>query len=303
MSFGTHSYVPDPRNADILINLNGKLKPRAEATVSVLDAGFMMGDGVWEGLRVHHGKIAFWPEHSARLAEGLSALRMDLGISMDELKERIDSTLKANEMVDDVHIRLMVTRGLKSTPYQDPRVAVGGPTIVIIPEYKKPDPKTAINTSRLFTVHVRRGRPDVQDAGLNSHSKLNCITACIQAIEAGADEGLMLDPQGFVSTCNSTHFFIVRNGEVWTSTGDYCLGGITRSKVVEICKANDIPVFEKNFRLMQCYSADEAFTTGTFAGLAPVGEIDGRTISTGKRGPLTERLQGLYLKLIADTCG
>lgn len=302
MSFGTHSYIPDPRNADILINLNGELKPRAEATVSVLDSGFMMGDGVWEGLRVHHGKIAFWAEHKARLAEGLSALYMDLGITMDELKERIDETLKANNMVDDVHIRLMVTRGLKSTPYQDPRVAVGGPTIVIIPEYKKPDPKTAVNTSRLFTVHVRRGRPDVQDAGLNSHSKLNCITACIQAIQAGADEGLMLDPQGFVSTCNSTHFFIVRNGEVWTSTGDYCLGGITRSKVVELCKANDIPVFEKNFRLMQCYSADEAFTTGTFAGLAPVGEIDGRTIGTGKRGPLTERLQGLYLEHIAATC-
>lgn len=302
MSFGTHSYIPDPRNADILINLNGKLKPRAVATVSVLDAGFMMGDGVWEGLRVHHGKVAFWPEHKARLAEGLSALRMDLGISMDALKKRIDESLKANNMVDDVHIRLMVTRGLKSTPYQDPRVSVGDPTIVIIPEYKKPDPQTAINTSRLFTVHVRRGRPDVQDAGLNSHSKLNCITACIQAIEAGADEGLMLDPQGFVSTCNSTHFFIVRNGEVWTSTGDYCLGGITREKVVELCKANDMPVFEKNFRLMQCYSADEAFTTGTFAGLAPVGKIDGRVIGTGKRGPLTERLQGLYIKLIADTC-
>lgn len=302
MSFGTHSYIPDPRNADILINLNGELKPRAEATVSVLDAGFMMGDGVWEGLRVHHGKVAFWSEHKARLAEGLSALHMDLGISMDELRSRIDETLKANEMINDVHIRLMVTRGLKSTPYQDPRVAVGGPTIVIIPEYKKPDPRTAVNTSRLFTVHVRRGRPDVQDAGLNSHSKLNCITACIQAIEAGADEGLMLDPQGFVSTCNSTHFFIVRDGEVWTSTGDYCLGGITRMKVIELCKANDIPVFEKNFRLMQCYSADEAFTTGTFAGLAPVGSIDGRIIGTGERGPLTERLQGLYLKMIADTC-
>jgi len=303
MSFGTHSYVPDPRNADILINVNGELKSRAEASVSVFDSGFMLGDGVWEGLRVHHGKIAFWPEHKARLAEGCSALHMDLGISMEELKDRIDATLKANEMVDDVHIRLMVTRGVRSTPYQDPRVVVGAATIIIIAEYKKPDPKTAVNTSRLFTVHVRRGRPDVQDAGLNSHSKLNCITACIQAIEAGADEGLMLDPQGFVSTCNSTHFFIVRNGEVWTSTGDYCLGGITRSKVIELCKNNDIPFFQKNFRLMQCYSADEAFTTGTFAGLAPVGEIDGRKIGSGKRGPLTERLQNLYLKHISETCG
>lgn len=300
MSFGTHAYVPDPRNQDVLINLNGELVPRSQAMVSVFDAGFMMGDGVWEGLRVHHGKVAFWDEHAARLRTGLMALDMDLGISFEELKSRIDETLKANDMTDDVHIRLMVTRGLKATPYQDPRVAIGPATIVIAAEYKKADPKTAERASRLFTVHVRRGRADVQDPGLNSHSKINCITACIQAIKAGADEGLMLDPQGFVSTCNSTHFFIVRNGEVWTSTGDYCLGGITRSKVVELCKANDIPVYEKNFRLMDCYSADESFTTGTFAGLAPVGEIDGRTIGTGQRGPVTKRLQDLYLALIAS---
>lgn len=299
MSFGTHSYVPDPRNKDVLINLNGELVPRSAAMVSVFDAGFMMGDGVWEGLRVHHGKVAFWPEHAARLKTGLMALDMDLGISFETLHARILETIKANNMTDDVHIRLMVTRGLKSTPYQDPRVAIGPPTIVIAAEYKKADPKTAENASRLFTVHVRRGRADVQDPGLNSHSKINCITACIQAIKAGADEGLMLDPQGFVSTCNSTHFFIVRNGEVWTSTGDYCLGGITRSKVIELCKANDIPVFQKNFRLMDCYSADESFTTGTFAGLAPVGEIDGRKIGSGERGPVTKRLQGLYLALIA----
>ncbi len=301
MSFGTHSYVPDPRNKDVLINLNGELVPRSQAMVSVFDAGFMMGDGVWEGLRIHHGKIAFWDEHAARLKTGLMALDMDLGISFNELKSRVMDTIKANNMTDGVHIRLMVTRGLKSTPYQDPRVAIGPPTIVIAAEFKKSDPKTAERASRLFTVHVRRGRADVQDPGLNSHSKINCITACIQAIKAGADEGLMLDPQGFVSTCNSTHFFIVRGGEVWTSTGDYCLGGITRSKVIELCKANGIPVFEKNFRLMDCYSADESFTTGTFAGLAPVGEIDGRTIGTGKRGPLTKRLQDLYLDLIAST--
>lgn len=300
MSFGTHAYVPDPRNETVLINLNGNIVPRSQAMVSVFDSGFMMGDGVWEGLRVHHGKIAFWPEHAKRLDTGLKALDMDLGISFDALKARIDETLTANKMTDGVHIRLMVTRGLKSTPYQDPRVALGGPTIVIAPEYKTADPKTAVNASRLFTVHVRRGRPDVQDPGLNSHSKINCITACIQAIHAGADEALMLDPQGFVATCNSTHFFIVRNGEVWTSSGDYCLGGITRLKVIEICKANGIPVFEKNFRLMDCYSADESFTTGTFAGLAPVGEIDGRMIGNGKRGPMVERLQGLYLKLISE---
>ncbi len=298
MAFGTHSYIPDPRNADILINIDGELIVRDQAKVSVFDAGFMMGDGVWEGLRVHQGQIAFWADHAKRLRAGLMALDITLPISMEALKARIEATLTANEMRDDVHIRLMVTRGLKSTPYQDPRVAIGDPTIVIIPEYKKPDPKTAKTPISLYTVSVRRGRPDVQDPGLNSHSKINCITACIQAIKAGADEGLMLDPQGFVSTCNSTHFFIVCDGEVWTSSGDYCLGGITRSKVIALCKANDIPVFEKNFSLMHCYSADEAFTTGTFAGLAPVGQIDGRQIGTGQRGPMVKKLQGLYLDLI-----
>jgi len=301
MSFGTHSYVPDPRNKDVLININGELLPRDKAVVSVFDAGFMMGDGVWEGLRVHNGRLAFWKEHAARLKTGLMALDMDLGISFEALHERIMETLAANKMTNDVHIRLMVTRGLKSTPYQDPRVAIGPPTIVIVAEYKKADPKTAENASRLYTVHVRRGRADVQDPGLNSHSKINCITACIQAIKAGADEGLMLDPQGFVATCNSTHFFIVRGGEVWTSTGDYCLGGITRGKVIKLCRANNIPVFEKNFRLMDCYSADESFTTGTFAGLAPVGEIDGRMIGNGQRGPITKQLQDLYLEMIKNS--
>ena len=300
MSYGTHAYLPDPRNENVKFNVSGKLVHRDKAMVNVFDAGFMMGDGVWEGLRVHHGKIVFWPEHQKRLETGLKALDITLDISMDELKARIHETLDANKMLDGVHIRLMVTRGLKATPYQDPRVAIGAPTIVIAPEYKTANPETAVKPSRLYTVAVRRGRADVQDPGLNSHSKINCITACIQAIKAGADEGLMLDPQGFVATCNSTHFFIVRDGQVWTSTGDYCLGGITRMKVIELCQANDIPVFQKNFRLMDCYSADEAFTTGTFAGLAPVGEIDGRMIGDGKRGPMVERLQGLYLDLIAS---
>lgn len=298
MSFGTHAYVPDPRNGSVLFNVNGDLVPRDKAVVNVFDSGFMLGDGIWEGLRVHAGTIAFLEDHLDRLWEGAAALAIDLGLSKAELKNRLQDTLAANDMQDDVHIRLMVTRGLRSTPYQDPRVVVGGATIVIAPEFKKPAPETAKRPQKLYTVSVRRGRADVQDPGLNSHSKINCVTACIQAIEAGADEGLMLDPQGFVATCNSTHFFIVRKGEVWTSSGDYCLGGITRGKIIEICKANNIPVFEKNFPLAKCYGADEAFTTGTFAGLAPVGMIDGRIIGTGVRGPMVERLQGLYLDLI-----
>ena len=298
MSYGSHAYIADPRNGSVLFNVNGALVARDKAVVNVFDSGFMLGDGVWEGLRVHQGRIAFLGDHLDRLWEGAAALDLDIGISQDDMRARLYETLAANEMQEDVHIRLMVTRGLRSTPYQDPRVVVSDATIVIAPEFKKADPKTAEKPLSLYTVSVRRGRADVQDPGLNSHSKINCITACIQAIKAGADEGLMLDPQGFVATCNSTHFFIVRKGEVWTSSGDYCLGGITRGKIIDLCRANDIPVFEKNFPLAKCYGAEEAFTTGTFAGLAPVGQIDGRVIGSGQRGAMVERLQGLYLELI-----
>lgn len=299
MAKGTHDFTADPRNANILISVNGVMTPRAEAVVSVFDSGFMLGDGMWEGLRVHKGKIAFLDAHLDRLFEGSKAIAMDIGITRDALVERLYETISSNGMADQegVHIRLMVTRGIRSTPYQDPRVVISPATIVIIPEYKEALPSTVENGIRLFTVHVRRGDPAVQDQKLNSHSKLNCITACIQATQAGADEALMLDPQGFVATCNSTHFFIVRKGEVWTSSGDYCLGGITRANVIRICRENDIPVFEKNFSLTDVYGADEAFVTGTFAGVVPATEVDGR-ILTGGRGPMVERLQGLYKALI-----
>lgn len=304
MSYGSHAYVADSRNDDVYFNVNGELVRRKDAVVNVFDSGFMLGDGVWEGLRVHNGRIAFLDDHLDRLWEGAAALDIKIGLSQAELTERIYKTLAENGMKEDVHIRLMLTRGLRSTPYQDPRVVISEPTLVIAPEFKKADPKTAERALSLYTVSVRRGRADVQDPALNSHSKINCITACIQAIKAGADEGLMLDPQGFVATCNSTHFFIVRKGEVWTSSGDYCLGGITRAKIIDICRANDIPVFQKNFSLTKCYSADEAFTTGTFAGLAPVGTIDGRQIGDGTRGPMVKRLQKLYLELVqSDTSG
>ena len=299
MAQGTHDFKADPRNEAILINVNGALVPRAQASVSVFDSGFMLGDGVWEGLRQHRSKIAFLDAHLDRLYEGAKAIAMDIGLSREELIERIDATIDGNAMRDSegVHIRLMVTRGIRSTPYQDPRVVISPATIVIIPEYKAPLPSTIEAGIRLFTVHVRRGDPAVQDQKLNSHSKLNCITACIQATQAGADEALMLDPHGFVATCNSTHFFIVRKGEVWTSSGDYCLGGITRSNVIQVCREAGIPVFEKNFSLTDVYGADEAFVTGTFAGVVPVTDIDGRAISAA-RGPMVERLQGLYRDLM-----
>ena len=299
MGKGTHEFAQDPRNDSILINVNGVMTPRAEATISVFDSGFMLGDGVWEGLRVLRGKIAFLEAHMDRLYEGAKAIAMDIGLTRDELTARLDETVDSNGMRDaeGVHIRLMVTRGIRSTPYQDPRVVISPATIVIIPEYKAALPAVIENGIRLFTVHVRRGDPAVQDQKLNSHSKLNCITACIQATQAGADEALMLDPHGFVATCNSTHFFIVRKGEVWTSSGDYCLGGITRSNVIQLCREEGIPVFQKNFSLTDVYGADEAFVTGTFAGVVPVTEVDGRDLTDG-RGPMVERLQQLYKALM-----
>ncbi len=304
MTHATHAYQPDPRNAHILIDVNGERFPRDEAKVSVFDSGFVLGDGVWEGLRVHPGPggkgvIAFLDRHLTRLYDGAKTLDFDMDVSKETLTQRLYDCLDANDAHDGVHIRLMVSRGVKATPYQDPRATITPPTIVIIPEFKTPRPETARAGASLFTVHVRRGYPDVQDQKLNSHSKLNCILGCIQAAKAGADEALMLDPHGFVATCNSTHFFIVQNGELWTSTGDFCLGGITRGLILDLARANGIAAREKNFSLHDVYGADEAFVTGTFAGVTPVREVDGRRISGG-RGPMVERLQTLYKTCIAN---
>ena len=293
MTSGTHDYVTDSRNRNILISINGEIFSREDAKVSVFDSGFMLGDGVWEGIRYHRGKLLFLKAHMNRLYEGAKAIDMDIGLSPLEMGDRIRVVLEANKMETDVHIRLMVTRGLKSTPYQHPKVTITPPTVVIIPEYKVAIEGKGI---RLATVHVRRGAPDVQDPRLNSHSKLNCIQACIQADKMGADEALMLDPHGFIATCNSTHFFIVRKDQVWTSSGKYCLSGITRANVLMLCGENRIESFEKDFSLIDVYGADEAFVTGTFAGLIPVTEIDGRMISDTK-GPVTTRLQKLYKAL------
>jgi branched-chain amino acid aminotransferase len=294
---GVHEYEDDPRNEDVLIHVNGELKRRADAVVSVFDSGFVLGDGVWEGLRVHGGHPVFLDQHLDRLDEGARAIALDIGRSRAELRRAVYDTLAANGMTDGVHVRLMVTRGVKRTPYQDPRVTIGPATLVIIPEYKEPTPGVVDTGIRLFTVHVRRPYPDVVDPKLNSHSKLNDITACIQAYTAGADEALMLDPHGFVATCNSTHFFIVRRGELWTSSGAYCLGGITRGVVLSLAREAGIPAYERDFSLTDVYGADEAFVTGTFAGLVPVREVDGRTIGAGER-PVMERLRALYREAV-----
>lgn len=291
----------DPANASLLIHLNGELIPRERAVVSVFDAGFVLGDGVWEGIRVYNRRAAFLDAHLDRLFEGAAALDLDPGIDRAEFIRRIQQTIDVNELKAGAHLRLMLTRGEKSIPFQHPSLSAGDATVVIVPQYMRENPELLERGLKLATVHVRRGRPDVQDPKLNSHSKLNCVTACIAADKAGADEALMLDPQGFVATCNSTHFFIVRGGEVWTSTGDYCLGGITRATVLRLCRDNGIEAREKNFTLTEVYGADEAFTTGTLGGLVPVSEVDGRPIPTP--GPATGRLRELYRELIREECG
>ena len=296
---GVHDYSADPRNEDVLISINGELVHRDKATVSVFDSGFILGDGVWEGIRVKDGGVAFLPDHLKRLYAGAKTLDMEMNVSPEDMTQRLFDCLKANDMTDGVHIRLMVTRGIKKTPYQGPRFTITPPTVVIIAEYKSPFPGIVERGQKLFTAHVRRTGPAEQDQKLNSHSKLNCILACIQAEKAGADEALMLDPAGFVATCNSTHFFIIRDGEVWTSPPEYCLGGITRGNIIKICREAGIPVFEKRFSLHDVYSSDEAFLTGTFAGVSPVREVDGRTI-TQLNGPISQQIAELYKSYVSQ---
>jgi len=291
----THQAEEDARNEAILIWVNGALKPKAEALVSVYDSGFMLGDGVWEGLRLYNGRWAFLDEHLDRLFEAARAIDLDIGRTKDDLAAALEETREANSMVSDAHARLMVTRGVKTRPFQHPSLSRQGPTLVIIMEHSRPAIPRPV---RLATVPHMRGLPMTQDPKLNSHSKLNCILACIAAEKAGADEALMLDVHGFVNTTNACNFFIVRKGEVWTSTGDYCMNGITRRKVIELCRANAIPVFERNFSLVDCYGADEAFLSGTFGAQTPVGMIDGRLIGTGETGPVTARIRKLYKHLV-----
>lgn len=291
----THQAEEDARNASLLFWLNGRIVPRAEAVVSIYDSGFMLGDGVWEGVRLYDGRWTFLDDHMERLFEAANAIDLEIGLTPAQVKQAIFDLQAANGMTTDAHARLMVTRGVKTRPFQHPKLSQQGPTIAIIMEHSRPKIPRPIT---LATVPHLRGLPMTQDPKLNSHSKLNCILACIAAQKAGADEALMLDLHGFVNTTNACNFFIVKKGEVWTSTGDYCMNGITRRKVIEVCRANGIPVFERNFSLVDTYSADEAFLTGTFGAQTPVGVIDGRQIGNGQMGPMTERLRGLYKALV-----
>ena len=291
----THQAEDDARNEAILIYVNGQIVPKAQAMVSVYDSGFMLGDGVWEGIRLYNGTWSFLDEHLDRLFEAAKAVDIDIGLTRAQLAQAIQDTQAANGMTSDAHARLMVTRGVKTRPFQHPKLSQRGPTVVIIMEHSRPKLPRPI---RLATGPHMRGLPMTQDPKLNSHSKLNCILACIAAEKAGADEALMLDVHGFVNTTNACNFFIVRKGQVWTSTGDYCMNGITRQKVIDLCRANAIPVFERNFSLVETYSADEAFLTGTFGAQTPVSTIDGRVIGTGELGPITQKIRALYKDLV-----
>ncbi len=298
MNHGTHNAVDDPRNAAILIYVNGELLPRNEAKISVFDSGYLVGDGIWEAVRLHKGVLVFLGLHLDRLRKAAATVGMDLKMTREELRSEIYKTLDANGMSDGVHVRFMFTRGIKKTPSQDPRLTISGPNLVIIAEYKTASEKSKEKGIRLFTSTIRRGSPDYLDPRLNCHSKLHEVQALIQALEAGADEALMLDANGFVSTCNSTNFFMVTNGEVWTSTGQYCMNGITRHNIIRVCNENGIPCHQKNFSLFDVYGADETFVTGTFGGVTPVTHVDGRKIGSGTFGPVSRRLSGLYEDLV-----
>tara|TARA_B110000114_G_C15014190_1_gene366103 strand:+ start:123 stop:1031 length:909 start_codon:yes stop_codon:yes gene_type:complete len=297
INVSTHQAAEDERNNNILIYVNGKIVPKNEAVVSVYDSGFMLGDGIWEGLRLYNGKWAFLDEHIDRLFEASIAIDLNINMNRNGVIQALENTRIANNISSDAHARLMITRGVKKRPFQHPSLSQSGPTFVIIIEHSKPKLPRPIN---LATVPHLRGLPMTQDPKLNSHSKLNCILACIAAEKAGADEALMLDINGFVNTTNACNFFIVRKGAVWTSTGDYCMNGITRQKVIDICASNGIPIFERNFSLVDTYSADEAFLTGTFGAQTPVGMIDGRVIGSGELGPVAKEIRSLYKDLIKE---
>ena len=295
---GTHNAIEDPRNEAIQIFINGDLLSRSEAKISVFDSGYLVGDGVWEAVRLHSGTLVFLDLHLNRLWQAAQAVGMALPFTRQELVNDIWKTLRANDMHDGVHVRVMVTRGIKKTPSQDPRLTISGPNVVIIAEHKQASAATKEQGITLFTSTVRRGSPDYLDPRLNCHSKLHEVQALVQAIEAGADEALMLDVHGFVATCNATNFFMVKDHEVWTSTGQYCMNGITRGNVIRICEQRSVTCHQKNFSLFDVYGADEAFVTGTFGGLTPVTKIDGRIIGAGTYGPLTQTLSAWYEELI-----
>ena len=303
MTSGTHDYLDDPRNGTILISINGEMHLRDDAKVSVFDSGFMLGDGVWEGIRLHNGCLLFLDEHMERLYEGAKFIDMDIGLSAAEMVARLHAALDANGMTTDVHIRLMVTRGIKSTPYQHPKVTITPPTVVIIPEYKKTDPNTYIKGVNIGRVPNIRPNESILSPHYNTLSKLNCILASIEANKLGYDEGIMNDISGNISTCNSTNLFFIKNNRVLTSTGEYCLNGITRGKAILVCNQNNIKCYETNFTFEDIKNCNEAFVTGTFAGIIPVSQLEDRKLESTNSDSLVNKIRILYNQEIQDYIG
>jgi len=292
----SHDFVDDKRNKNIKIYINGKFYKRKDAKISVFDSSTMLGDGIWDSLRYHNDNFIFLKEHLDRLYKDAKLIDLKIHLTRKKLSEALIKTIKINKMKTDVHLRIIVSRGIKSTPYQSPKVTISKPTIIIIPEYKKPDIKAYKKGLKLVTVKTIRGPINVQNPQINSLSKLNCILACIEANKKNADEALMFDINGNIATNNSTHFFFVKNKTVFTSTGKYCVTGITRQKIIDLCKKNKIKVKEKNFKLKEVLNADEAFCTGSFAGIVPVNQINKKKYSL-KKNPITKELTNFYNNL------
>ena len=297
---GSHNYIPDKKNHDIFININGTLLRRNEAKISVFDSGFLLGDGVWEGIRVHKSKLVFIDEHLNRLFNSAKGISLNIKLSKAQIIQQIYKVLNINNMVDNIHIRLIITRGDKITPYQNPNSNVGPINYVIIPEHKKVDPETHLNGITIGRVNNIRPNAEILNPQFNTLSKLNCILASIEANNLGYDEGIMDDLNGNISTCNSTNLFFIKKNKVLTSTGEFCLNGITRQKAIEVCNENNILCLETNFTFDEIVDCDEAFVTGTFGGIIPVKKLEQRQLKSTNDNSLVYRIRDLYNEKILN---
>jgi len=296
----SHSYIENPKNQNIFININGELFRRNEAKISVFDSGFLLGDGVWEGIRLHKSTLVFIEEHLNRLFASAKGISLDITLSRQDIIDELNKILIKNNMNDDIHIRLIISRGNKITPYQNPNANVGPINFVIIPEHKKTDPNIYIKGIQIGRVPNIRPNERILNPHYNTLSKLNCILASIEANKLGYDEGIMNDINGNVSTCNSTNLFFIKNKQVITSTGQYCLNGVTRGKVIELCNENNIQCNETNFTFEDIKNCDEAFVTGTFAGVVPVAQLEGKKLNTINSSSMVNKIRELYNQKIED---
>jgi branched-chain amino acid aminotransferase len=288
---GSQDFTPDPRNETVMVLLDGALVPARAAQVSLFDAGFALGDGVWEGLRLHKGALLFLDAHLGRLYRGAAALRIEIGMTREELTASLWSLLRANGMEDGAHLRLMVTRGRKSTINQDPRFTLGKPTIAVTAEFKQRAAEA--QPLALAMCLIRTSPPEIFDMHLNTHSRLNYIRALLEVIDEGADEAIMLDHRGFLASCNATNLFWVRDGTVFTSRDDFCFNGITRGNIIALCRGGAARLEQGDWLPDHLLAADEVFVTGTMGSVTPVGSLNGRALPSAP-GPITIALRDAY---------